>query len=142
MSDIPWVHITSNVKGFWPNFFGALGCMIIVPIFLLILPFWWLVRKMLGLPLSYPTERSAAEVADILRNYLYGDKIDFPVWDEFTCVSIADPALDSIRMRASVAEIRDSDERAAIICELLAECEAMVAAGVENAELPCSSQLP
>jgi hypothetical protein len=46
-----------------------------------------------------PANRTPADVAGFIRDLIDGTGADWD-WDEFECVPIADPTLESIRLRA------------------------------------------
>ncbi len=56
-----------------------------------------------------PLVRTRSEVADILERYVQGEDNDAE-WDDFTCVRIADPELEAIRVAIIRAEETDTLE--------------------------------
>jgi hypothetical protein len=57
---------------------------------------------------SMPKKRTAAEVAEYLRDFIDGTGGDWD-WDDFESVPIADPELDRIRREAASAAPPDPD---------------------------------
>jgi len=73
----------------------ALVAIILLPLFILL--------KIVLLPFERPVKRKRTEVASILRAMLDGTISDSE-WDDFVCVSIADPRLDEMRQRCARIE--------------------------------------
>jgi hypothetical protein len=67
---------------------------------------------------------SASEVATYLRNFIEGGGDEWD-WDDFTSVPIANPSLESIRLRATKVELPVSHEGMRVLQELLSEAEAL-----------------
>ena len=59
-----------------------------------------LVLKLVTWPFERPMKRTAEEVVDYLEDFINGTGSDWD-WDDFVSIPIADPALDTIRERAS-----------------------------------------
>ncbi len=74
------------------------------------------------LPGKRTLDRSAAEVAGFLRDFLDGTGGEWD-WDEFECVPITNPELDRIRLYAAMAGSPGAD--LAKLRELLAQAEAL-----------------
>lgn len=100
----------------WRNALGYLAAVVIFPIAVVV--------KLVTMPLERPDDRTAAEVARYLRNFIGGTGGDWD-YDDFESVPIADPCLDSIRRRAASVREPTSDEGFATLQALLAEAEAL-----------------
>jgi hypothetical protein len=69
-------------------------------------------------------ERTAAEVAGYIRNFLEGECGEWD-WDDFISIPIADPALETVRKRALIVDLSLTAEGRLTLSELLAEVEQM-----------------
>ena len=71
-------------------------------------------------------ERSAAEVATYLHNYIEGGGGEWD-WDDFMSLPIADPQLDDIRLKAIEVTAPDTEEAPTVLRQLLSEAERLAA---------------
>jgi len=113
-------YLLSSENSFGRNAFGCTLAMLSLPFILI----GALIAGLFG----KPVERTADEVARYIRAMLDGtvwdEGADFD-YDEFSCVPIANPNLESIARRACEAfELRPESDRAALE-GLLAEAEAL-----------------
>lgn len=83
------------------------------------------IAKLLVLPFERPAHRSPGEVARYLRDFRDGTG-DGRDWDEFTSVSIADPALEEIRRRAASLDFPLPDEGITPLDTLITEVETLM----------------
>ena len=67
--------------------------------------------------------RTAAEVATYLRNFIEGEGAEPWEWDDFTSVPIANQQLDTIRRSAAAVDNNPSDAATDTLRRLLAEAE-------------------
>jgi hypothetical protein len=108
--------LISSENSFLQNAFGCVVAAIFLPLAIIV--------KIVVSPFERPMDRTADDVAGHLRAMLDGTIDDYD-YDEFSCVPIADPRLESIARRACEAfELRPDKDRAALET-LLAETEAL-----------------
>jgi len=74
-------------------------------------------------PYERPTRRTAAEVANYLRDYINDCDDDDGNWDAFVCIPIADPALENVHQRAAAVRLPLEPGGQAELEGLLAEAE-------------------
>jgi len=88
---MPTIVLISREFSWWRNALGIAASVVILPIGLIV--------ALIAVPFHRPANRSAADVAKYLRDFLQntGDEWD---WDDFACVPIANPELESIRQKA------------------------------------------
>lgn len=110
--------LISSESSIWAKAFGAVLLVFVVPIFLVV--------KLILLPFEKPIQRTPAEVAKYLRDFLHGTGGDWD-WDDFVSIEIADPRLDDIRERAAALELPMPDTDTAPLQALVAEAEALAA---------------
>lgn len=103
---------------FWRNVIGIAAGIFIVPIVIIL--------KLVLMPFERPTKRSAGEVAGYLRGFINdtGGEWDF---DDFISCEIEDPALDSLRQRATELQVPIEDKELDLWINLLREAEALAA---------------
>ena len=101
----------------WQNAWGVLAAAIIIPLAVLL--------KLVMLPFERPMKRTPDEVADYLRDFIGGTGDEWD-WDDFVSIRIADPRLDSIRLRAS----KFPDVRKDELTMLLREAEGLASPGM------------
>ena len=110
--------LVSSENSFLRNVFGCLIIAFALPVMLIV--------KLIASPFEKPMNRTAVEVADYIRAMLDGTVLDEKSghdYDEFSCVPIADPQLESIARRACEAfELQGGPDRGALE-SLLAETE-------------------
>jgi hypothetical protein len=82
--------------GFWRNAIGIAALIVCFPLILLL--------KLVSMPFERPAERSPAEVAAYLRDFLNGGGGEWD-WDDFTSIPIANPELEDIRGQAAMLEL-------------------------------------
>ena len=76
------------------------------------------------LRIGQKADRTAADVAGFISDFLEGTGGDWD-WDDFTCVTIKDSELDSIRDRACAIDLPLRPEGLEELKALLAEAEAL-----------------
>jgi hypothetical protein len=110
--------LISSENSLLQNTFGVLASAVLIPL--------GIVGALIAGLFARPMERTADEVARYIRAMLAGKLLDEDSgydYDEFSCVPIADPQLESIARRACEAfELRSGPDRSALEC-LLAEAE-------------------
>ena len=104
---------------FWQNARGVLAAVVFIPIVLALRLLMW--------PFERPLERTADEVADYLRDFLDNTSGDWD-FDDFTSIPIADPRLESIRIRVGRVQEPMSEEGSEALRSLLSEVEALAEA--------------
>jgi hypothetical protein len=108
--------LISPENSFWRNAVGFIAAAIIIPLAVII--------KLVTMPFERPVQRTASEVARYIRDFIEGTGGEWD-WDDFECIPIADPELESIRDRAArVLEPVDADGMVTLR-SLLAEAEAL-----------------
>lgn len=106
--------LVSAENSLWRNALGIVALAVIIALFVPL--------KLVTMPFERPVKRSAGEVARYIRDFIEGTGGDWD-WDDFECIPIADPVLESIRDRASsVREPMDADGMSTLRA-LLAEAE-------------------
>ncbi len=115
--------LISSENPVWRNLAGAALLLLLSPVIILMM------MVALVLPVARPIEMTAEEVAATLRAIINGKGHDW-AFDDFTSMPIADPQLESIRVRAE--SMRSWD--VGVLQELLSEAEALAAAAVPNPE--------
>ena len=94
---------------------NAIGLILIAPI--------TLIAMIIALPFAVfgrPSKRSAKEVATYLTDFIEGNG-DAYDWDNFISIPIANPQLESIRVRASKIQLPINEERLKMLRNLLSE---------------------
>ncbi|MBX3429516.1 MAG: hypothetical protein KF779_08050 [Hyphomonadaceae bacterium] len=102
-------------NSFWRNAAGVVAAAILIPIAMVV--------KLISMPFEKPAKRTAEEVAQYLRGFLYESGGEWD-WDDFTSVPLADPSLESIRQRAASVELPITEQGRRTLVALLGEAEA------------------
>lgn len=106
---------------FWRKVLGIL----LLPVFAVIILLLALIAVLLK-PFAKPEKRTPREVAACLRAFLGGTGDDWD-WDDFTSLRIADPELESIRMRARALDLPPDEAGEAELRALIVEAETIAA---------------
>lgn len=99
----------------WRNAVGVVAVAILIP--------FAIVVKLISMPFDRPAKRTAEEVALYLRSFLDDSAGEWD-WDDCTSIPLADPNLESIRLRAASVELPVTEEGRCTLVALLGEAEA------------------
>ena len=100
--------------------------IIAIPVFIIALPFF-IVLKLIVMPFERPIERSPAEVAKYLSDFLNGTGGDWD-WDDFVSIEIADSRLEDIRQRAASLDLPMTSDQTEPLKALVRDAEPLARA--------------
>ena len=110
--------LVSPENKLWRNALGIVAAAIIIPLLIMV--------KLVAMPFQRPVQRTAGEVARYIRDFIDGTGGQWD-WDDFESIPIADPALESIRDRASRVMKPIDGDGMVTLRSLLAEAEGLAA---------------
>jgi hypothetical protein len=110
---------TGSENSPWQRLRGWALLIALAPLIVLIM-----IIALLLEPFTRPLDMTHGEVADSLRAIVDGTGGEWDL-DDFTSIEIADPHLESIRIRAARIALPIDDEGMATLRALLAEAEAL-----------------